>query len=86
MTLSTFEIKSYILRRVNGLIDLEITPHEDGTFYMSAYSIKSKCGALFERNGRMTPMACVAFDVDEAMLMKQIEDAITEFRINNKTN
>ena len=47
MTLSTFEIKSYIMRRVNGLIDLEITLHEDGSFYMSAHSIKSKCGALF---------------------------------------
>ena len=79
MTLSTFEIKSYILRRVNGLIDLEITPHEDGAFYMSVYSIKSKCGALFERNGRMTLMACVAFDVDEAMLMKQIEILAEEF-------
>ena len=79
MTLSTFEIKSYILRRVNCLIDLEITPHEDGSFYLSAHSIKSKCGALFQRNGRMTPMACVAFDADEAMLMKQIEILAEEF-------
>ena len=79
MTLSTFEIKSYILRRVNGLIDLEITPHEDGSFYLSAHSIKSKCGALFERNGRMTYLACVAFDHDEEDLMDEIEYNTKEF-------
>ena len=79
MTLSTFEIKSYILRRVNGLIDLEITHHEDGSFYLSAESASSKCGALFYRNGRMHPMARVAFDADEAMLMKQIEILAEEF-------
>lgn len=84
MTLSTFEIKSYILRRVNGLIDLEITPHDDGSFYLSAHSIKSKCGALFQRDGRMTYLACAAFDADESMLMKQIEILTEEF-ISRKT-
>lgn len=79
MTLSTFEIKSYILRRVNGLIDLEITHHEDGSFYLSAESASSKCGALFYRNGRMHPMARVAFDHDEEDLMDEIEYNTKEF-------
>lgn len=79
MTLSTFEIKSYILRRVNGLIDLEITLHEDGSFYLSAHSIKSKCGALFQSNGRMHPMARVAFDRDEEDLIDEIEYVAKEF-------
>lgn len=77
--MNTFEIKAYILRRVNGLIDLEITPHEDASFYLSAESSKSKCGALFQRNGRMTYLACVAFDADKALLMKQIENLTEEF-------
>lgn len=77
--MNTFELKAYILRRVNGLIDLEITPYEDGSFYLSAHSIKSKCGALFESGGHMTYLACVAFDADEAMLMKQIENLTKEF-------
>ena len=76
--MNTVELKFYILRHVNGLIDLEITPHEDGSFYLSAHLIKSKCGALFYRNGRMHPMARIAFDHEED-LMDEIEVAAKEF-------
>ena len=77
--MNTFEIKAYILRRVNGLVDLEITRYRDGSFYLSAESASSKCGALFYRNGRMHPMARVAFDHDEEDLMDEIEYNTKEF-------
>ena len=79
--MNTVELKSYILRHAKGLVDLEITPHEDGSFYLSAESASSKCGALFYRNGRMHPMARIAFDHDEEDLMDEIEVAAKEFMI-----
>ena len=77
--MNTVELKSYILRHVNGLVDLEITPYKDGSFYLSAESASSQCGALFYRNGRMHPMARVAFDHDEEDLMDEIEYVAKEF-------
>lgn len=76
--MNTVELKSYILRHVNGLVDLEITPYKDGSFYMSVESASSQCGALFYRNGRMHPMARIAFDHEED-LMDEIEVAAKEF-------
>ena len=77
--MNTVELKSYILRHVNGLVDLEITQYKDGSFYMSVESASSQCGALFHRNGRMHPMARVAFDHDEEDLMDEIEYVAKEF-------
>lgn len=79
--MNTVELKSYILRHVEGLVNLEITLYEDGSFYLSAYSIESKCGALFQSNGRMHPMARIAFDHDEEDLMDEIEYVAKEFMI-----
>ena len=77
--MNTVELKSYILRHVKGLVDLEITLYKDGSFYLSVESESSQCGALFYRNGRMHPMARVAFDHDEEDLMDEIEVAAKEF-------
>ena len=79
--MNTVELKSYILRRVKGLVDLEITPYRDGSFYLSAESASSQCGALFYGSGRMHSMARAAFDHNEEDLMDDIESAAKEFMI-----
>ena len=79
--MNTLELKSYILRHVKGLVDVEITPYKDGSFYLSVESVSSQCGALFYGSGRMHPMARVAFDRDEEDLMDDIEVAAKEFMI-----
>ena len=77
--MNTLEMKIYILEHVKDLIDLEIMPYNDGSFYLSAESATSKCGALFLENGRMHPMARISFDCDEDDLMNRIEDSAKEF-------
>lgn len=77
--MNTLEMKIYILEHVKDLIDLSVTPYKDGSFYLSAESTTSKCGALFLENGRMHPMARISFDYDEDDLMNRIEDAAKEF-------
>lgn len=77
--MNTLEMKIYILEHVKDLIDLEIMSYNDGSFYLSAESAASKCGALFLENGRMHPMARISFDSDEDDLMDRIEDAAKEF-------
>ena len=77
--MNTFEMKVYILKRFKDLIDLRITPYQDGSFFMSVQSETSQCGALFLENGRMHPMARVSFDFDENDLMNRVEDAAKEF-------
>lgn len=77
--MNTLEMKIYILEHAKDLIDLEIMPHDDGSFYLSAESADSKCGALFLESGRMHPMARISFDSDEDDLMDRIEDAAKEF-------
>ena len=77
--MNTLEMKIYILEHVKDLIDLEIMPYNDSSFYLSAESAASKCGALFLENGRMHPMARISFDSDEDDLMDRIEDAAKEF-------
>ena len=77
--MNTLEMKVYILERVKDLIDLSIMPYKDGSFYLSAKSESSQCGALFLETGRMHPMARISFDRDENDLMDAIEDAAKEF-------
>lgn len=77
--MNTLEMKVYILDRVKDLIDLSVTPYKDGSFYLSAKSESSQCGALFLETGRMHPMARISFDFDENDLMDAVEDAAKEF-------
>ena len=77
--MNTLEMKVYILERVKDLIDLIIMPYKDGSFYLSAKSESSQCGALFLETGRMHPMARISFDSCENDLMDAIEDAAKEF-------
>lgn len=80
------EMQTYVLDHVKDLTNLDITPYQDGSFYLKAKSAVSSCGALFSDRGRMHSLAAIAFSQEDSELMSQIEDAITEFRINNKTN
>ena len=77
--MNTLEMKVYILERVKDLIDLSIMPYKDGSFFLSAKSESSQCGALFLEAGRMHPMARVSFSYEEGALMNQVEDAAKEF-------
>ena len=77
--MNTLEMKIYILDRVKDLIDLSITPYKDGSFFLSAESADSKCGALFLENGRMHPMARISFNSYENDLMDIVENAAKEF-------
>lgn len=77
--MNIFEMKVYILKHIEDLIDLRITPYQDGSFFMSVQSETSQCGSLFLENGRMHPMARVSFDFDENELMNRVEDAAKEF-------
>lgn len=84
--MNTFEMKVYILRRVKELVDLNIMPYKDGSFFLSARSESSQCGALFLENGRMHPMARVSFSYEEGELMNQVEDAAKEFISRKETS
>ena len=77
--MNTLEMKIYILDRVKDLIDLSITPYKDSSFYLSAESADSKCGALFLEDGRMHPMARISFNYEEDNLMNRVEDVAKEF-------
>ena len=77
--MNTLEMKVYILERVKDLIDLSIMLYKDGSFYLSAKSESSQCGALFLETGRMHPMARISFNSHENDLMDAIEDAAKEF-------
>ena len=77
--MNTLEMKVYILERVKNLIDLSIMPYNDGSFFLSAKSESSQCGALFLENGRMHPMARISFNSYENDLMDVVEDAAKEF-------
>lgn len=77
--MNTLEMKVYILERVKDLIDLSIMPYKDGSFFLSAKSESSQCGALFLETGRMHPMARISFNSYENDLMDAIEDAAKEF-------
>lgn len=77
--MNTLEMKVYILERVKDLIDLSIMLYKDGSFYLSAKSESSQCGALFLETGRMHPMARISFNSYENDLMDAIEDAAKEF-------
>lgn len=74
------EMQTYILDHVKDLTNLDITPYQDGSFYLRAKSAVSSCGALFSDQGRIHSMAGIAFSQEDSDLMSQIEDAITEFR------
>lgn len=80
------EMQTYVLDHVKDLTNLDITPYQDGSFYLKAKSAVSSCGALFSDRGFMHSLAGISFSQEDSELMSQIEDAITEFRINNKTN
>lgn len=77
--MNTLEMQVYILDRVKDLIDLSVTPYKDGSFYLSAKSESSQCGALFLETGRMHPMARISFDFDQNDLMDAVEGAAKEF-------
>lgn len=77
--MNTLEMKIYILDRVKDLIDLRITQYKEGSFFLSAESADSKCGALFLEDGRMHPMARISFNYEEDNLMNRVEDVAKEF-------
>lgn len=77
------EMQTYVLDHVKDLTNLDITPYQDGSFYLRARSAVSSCGALFSSRGRMHSLAGIAFSQEDSELMSQIEDAIMEFRIGN---
>ena len=77
--MNTLEMKVYILERVKDLIDLSIMPYKDGSFFLSAKSESSQCGALFLETCRMHPMARISFNYEEDNLMNRVEDVAKEF-------
>lgn len=77
------EMQTYVLDHVKDLINLDITPYQDGSFYLKAKSAVSSCGALFSDLGLMYSLAGISFSQEDSELMSQIEDAIMEFRIGN---
>ena len=77
--MNTLELKIYLLTHIEDLINVEITDYEDRSFYLSAQSSNSQCGAHFSNRGRMHPMARIAFDEKDLILMTQIENVAKEF-------